>query len=276
MIIDLHCHSEQTASDNVKLDDLIARAKQTGLDAICLTEMNTYVDPERIETIAKAADFPIFIGFELATSKGHLLCYPPTPFSDPKWKVLNGYQRDGFYVIEDTIKWLKSQDVAIVAAHPYKRNIENPMGDMIFNIQGLDAIEVLDGALSKVHNDLAMEAAASLQLPCIGGSNTKQSLQSLGRFGTLFLHHIDTQERLASSISKGDAWAIELVSFKEFKRNENLESRENRDDKERRSAGNGRGGRDGRGGHNGRGGRGDRGGRPPRADRRKPRPGNRG
>jgi hypothetical protein len=53
-----------------------------------------------------------------------------------------------------------------------------------------------------------VEAAESLRLPCVGGSDARGNLDEMGRAATLFKKPINSQKELVDAILAGEMWAV--------------------------------------------------------------------
>ena len=74
MLIDLHAHTWPRSHDSVlNPDDLVVRAKQAGLDAICFTEHDTVWDQQSIDELRAKHDFLVLSGVEISTDDGHII-----------------------------------------------------------------------------------------------------------------------------------------------------------------------------------------------------------
>ena len=71
---------------------------------------------------------------------------------------------------------------------------------MIYDLE-LDAIEI-NGSKSKHANNLAKEAADSLGLPCIGGSDSHNRFH-VGNYVTEFPKRVDTIKEIIEFVRKG-------------------------------------------------------------------------
>ena len=78
--------------------------------------------------------------------------------------------------------------------------------DFVLTLQGLSAVEGYNAKVRQTANDLAVEAAATLKLPCIGGSDTRASLDEMGRGATFFKNDITTQAELVNALQGRDYW----------------------------------------------------------------------
>jgi hypothetical protein len=97
---------------------------------------------------------------------------------------------------------------AVVAAHPYDRSIERPGGDVVFSLDGLSAIEGHDARRKSATNDLAVEAADHLGLPCVGGSGARDGLGEIGKAATLFRDVVRTEADLVAQLRSGTVFGV--------------------------------------------------------------------
>jgi len=139
---------------------------------------------------------------------------------------------------------LRSLGAAVVAARPYDREIQYPAGDFILTLQGLNAVEAFNPKVRQTANELALEAAESLRLPCVGGSDARGSLEELGRAATLFRKPIGTQEELVQALLEGEYWAVMMGELPKLTRPGEARDSEARKEGRRRRKG-GRPGRPG-------------------------------
>ena len=71
MLIDLHNHSFPKSDDSVlDVDTLIDLYKQTGIDAVCLTEHDDFWSIEEAQTLSERHGFLVIPGTEINTDNG--------------------------------------------------------------------------------------------------------------------------------------------------------------------------------------------------------------
>ena len=65
MLIDMHIHESTCSADSqMTLEEIVATAKERGLDAICITDHDSMGLKERAEAYSREVGFPIFVGVE--------------------------------------------------------------------------------------------------------------------------------------------------------------------------------------------------------------------
>lgn len=76
MLIDLHAHTSVGSKDSsISPEELITKAKNRGISAICITDHDSYKGVEETQKIAKSQGILVIKGIELSTNYGNLLIY---------------------------------------------------------------------------------------------------------------------------------------------------------------------------------------------------------
>ena len=259
MIIDLHVHSRHTPGCAIDPSEAVRRAHAAGLDGICFTDLDTLAGLEEFRALAKEAPIKVFVALELAAERGHYLVFFPQPEKVPELGQLLGPKP---WVVKDVLAKLNQLGAAVVAAHPFEKDMESPVGDLLYTLRGLAGIEVHNPRVKAGANELAVEAAEHLRVPCVSGSASKPHLEDMGRAGTLFKRPVASEADIVEQLKQGAVWAVTLGGQPQPESRPSRggpgERRRDRD-VDRRTGREGRGG--GRGGGRGRGGSGRGGGR---------------
>jgi predicted metal-dependent phosphoesterase TrpH len=189
--IDLHLHSTLGGDSLIKPEEVVPRAIEVGLDAVCVTEHGSYSLSRPFEKISEETGFPIFRGLEYSAYEGHLLIYgvragkSDLPANLPMQKV---------------ITWVRERGGAAIPAHPFQKSMMGArLGDRIFDLKGITALEGLNGSALFKENELALKAGADLDIPCVGGSDA-HGLMVLGRMYTEFERPVLTEDDLVQSL----------------------------------------------------------------------------
>ena len=208
MLIDLHAHSY--LSKDCKLDPraVLERAAQFGLDGVAFTETNTQDGCDELLELGARSKVRVFVGLELVTDRGQYLCFFPKPEAAPEPVMLWGSNRDKPWSAAEALPKLRSLGAAIVAARPYDREFPGCPGDAVKALGPgvLCAVEGFNPKVRQLQNDLAVEAAAALGLPCTGGSDARASLDELGRGATFFKRDVTGQADLVKALLEGGYW----------------------------------------------------------------------
>src|SRR5207249_405483 len=111
-LIDLHTHTRPLSHDSVlSPDELVDAAKRAGLDGVCLTEHDFFWEHEATADLSRRHAFPVFPGIEVNTEFGHILVF--------------GLERFvfGMHRLADLVRLVGGAGGAMVAAHPYRRQL---------------------------------------------------------------------------------------------------------------------------------------------------------
>ena len=202
MIIDIHTHSHPASScSSVSEDRLIEEAKRIGLDGICLTDHNYVWNPDQVKELTQKHGFLVLSGNEITTDQGHMLVFGlDTNIKERRIIKLDELRRE-----------VKKANGYMIVVHPFRGfltfgveqlglNIEKAMERALFKY--VDAIEVMNGKVTKEENDFASKVADGLGLPAVGGSDAhKQS--EVGVYATRFQDVIKNEKDLIGLLKSG-------------------------------------------------------------------------
>ncbi len=206
-LIDLHTHSAHSSPCSIMtIEALIEAAVEAGLDGVAVTEHLVIEGAEVAQEIGRRKyDFPVFCGVEAkATLFGDVLVF--------------GCYRD----FESGISWpalrqaVQSAGGVLIPAHPFRRwnhsalwhtlkarnlPLDHRLAAMDV-VQGLTAVEVLNGGSKAEENAQAAELARILDLPGVGGSDA-HAAHEVGRAATWFPGEITTDAELVAALKRG-------------------------------------------------------------------------
>lgn len=191
MKIDLHIHLEQGGREYALLNAI--RAAEAGMEGAVFFEHNAPAPPAWWGSFAASSPIPSFYGCEYSSGGGHLLVITPDG-SFPHGPL--------FRPMQEMIDLASSLQGAAIAAHPYTRMHSRPLGDGIFALKGLAAVETINGAQSLAANQAAEEARCRMGLPGVGGSDAHNPNMT-GRAFTMFRERIGSQEGLVQALKTG-------------------------------------------------------------------------
>jgi len=208
MLIDMHCHSRFTRGCDLDPRVLIRRAAALGLDGICFTEVNAIDGAAELHAFGKGASVKVFVGMELTTDRGHYLCYFPDPDAVPDPVQMWGSNAERPWPVREVLERVVQLGGVIAAAHPYDRDTPVAPGDFIHSLKELRAIEGYNPRRKPHVNNLAADAADTMHLPCIAGSDARGDLFELGKAATLFKRPVADERELCEALRAGDVWAV--------------------------------------------------------------------
>lgn len=159
--VDLHVHSHYSGDNNSDPEEVINRAIESGLDGIAFTEHYSFRASEPVEQLKEKYGNSILVlrGVEFSTEQGHCLIF--------------GVDTDGldmkYAPIEEVARAVTRAGGVLIPSHPYRPGTS--IGNLVFSIREICALEGYNGGNMHSYNMKAIEAARFLQIPYTGGSD---------------------------------------------------------------------------------------------------------
>jgi predicted metal-dependent phosphoesterase TrpH len=188
--LDIHLHTIRGSSDsNLAPRDLVERAREIGISAICITEHDNMWEVRELEELARGSGVVFIRGMEVTTDMGHIGAFG-----------LDRYV-GGIYKLEALRRVVDEAGGILIANHPFRYRLDerfsfiNPDHETIDQahperaaklplFQMVDAVEVLNGACSDEENLFALKVARHLGLAEVAGSDS-HSAGSVGCVSTI-------------------------------------------------------------------------------------------
>ena len=192
MLIDMHLHSAEYSPDSdLQIVDAIVRAKQLGLDGLCVTDHGAEQAMRKdAKRLSEKHQFLILVGAEITSLEGDLLLYNcpnlPKNIKHPP--------------CAEVIALATALGGIVVPAHPF-RWCGLGIGTLVESVPGISGIETFNGKASLSENSRALSVAKKRNLASIGGSDA-HDLSSLGTCATRFDAMIRSDSDLAEAILK--------------------------------------------------------------------------
>jgi predicted metal-dependent phosphoesterase TrpH len=206
--IDLHLHTSRGSSDsNVSPQQVIERAREIGLDAVCVTEHDHIWDMQEIQALAAEAGVVVLRGMEVTTEVGHVGAFG-----------LDRYV-GGIYRLKELRRVADECGGLLIANHPFRYKLDPKLtffnnheaafdaGDVrkaaeqaVFSL--VDAVEVLNGCCSEEENRFAQQVARALNLVEVAGSDS-HSVDSVGCVCTVLEAPALSERALIDAIKAG-------------------------------------------------------------------------
>jgi predicted metal-dependent phosphoesterase TrpH len=210
MLIDLHTHTRPLSWDSfLTPDELIERSKAAGLDGICLSEHDYFWKPEDVAELAKRHSYLVLPAIEINTDDGHILAYGLE-------KYVYGMHRS-----HELAHYVEQADGALVAAHPYRRQmpwyIENEIDYEEALARGARnpayrycaALEVINGRGSAKENEYSRRLAEQMRMAGTAGSDA-HARHDIGKCATFFERDVRDLEGLIEELKAGRFRAVDL------------------------------------------------------------------
>jgi len=196
VLIDLHCHTLPLSTCSaLEADQLVALARERGLDGICLTEHDRAWPAGELQTLHERTGFPVFSGVELTTDQGHVLAFG---LDDPR-----AFSAIALEVHEAA----KACGALLFLAHPARDGLLKVTHD---TVEFFMSVEAVNGSDSRLQNMAASGLARGFRLPGIGGSDA-HTVAEVGRAATRFPARIETQAELLEALRAGTYKAVALA-----------------------------------------------------------------
>lgn len=196
MIVDLHVHTNiSSRCSSVTPQELVDRATELGLDAVCVTEHSTYTGAQVNHEYALTRGFRVFRGLEVYTEQGDMLVFG--------WETQIKYY---LFPFEDLVREVESRDGIVIPAHPCRgisdarHRSRHSLSDEL--VEAIVAIETHNGAVSKKNNNQAEHLRKKYDLFGVGGSDAHH-VSHLGRCLTVFEDEPRDERELIEALKSG-------------------------------------------------------------------------
>lgn len=187
MFIDLHIHEKTYSKDSfLALDEIVEIAKKRGLDGICITDHNSMGLKEAAAEYSKETGFPIFVGIEYYSLQGDIIAFG-----------IDSYP-EGRVSAQEFVDYVRERGGVTVSAHPFRHN-RRGLEEVLDVIEGLDAIEILNGSTLPDATMKAVEYAKKHGFAVTGGSDCHYP-DKVGVHATYFPNEIRTMDELVAAI----------------------------------------------------------------------------
>ncbi len=187
MIFDMHVHTSLSPCSGMTADEAVGRAKELGLDGICITDHDTMDIRHTLSEGLQENGLCVIFGMEYSTSQGDFLVFGPferLARNLPAHQLLQTVEQDG--------------GVA-VAAHPFRR--KRPVNEKIIRDGLCGAIERFNGRNTFSENLAAERWRRCYDLIECGGSDA-HTIGEVGTFATRFFVPIRTRSDLITALKE--------------------------------------------------------------------------
>lgn len=202
-IIDLHTHTYPASNcSTVSVDDIIENAKQIGLNGICLTDHNYVWEPDQVDELRQKHGFLILRGNEVTTDQGHMVVFG----------LDKPIGASGIVKVPELREEVEKAGGFMIVAHPFRGFLTFGVGQLGLTVEKaaerpffkyVDAVEVMNGKVTKKENDFASQVAGALGLPSTGGSDAHEASE-VGIYATCFPDPIADEAELIAALKSGN------------------------------------------------------------------------
>jgi hypothetical protein len=181
--------------------DLVRRAEEMGLDAVCITEHNASWEEDALRALGDGSSVRLFGGVEVSTECGDVLVFG-----------LEGEAPRAGH-IEELRRIVDRGGGVMIAAHPFRRysvagvaaDAEEASRSPV--LRWVDAAEVFNGLCTRAEVELAQEVLTPLGLRGVGGSDS-HAPHTLGVCYTVFERRLATVRDLVAEFKAGRFQAV--------------------------------------------------------------------
>jgi predicted metal-dependent phosphoesterase TrpH len=200
--VDLHTHTRFGSNCSyMEPRQLVQRAKEVGLDAVCITEHNAPWEEDAIRALSEEGGLPVLAGMEVGTELGDVLVF------GVRSRLLSGSR------IDELRGLVEEQGGLMIAAHPFRgyswpgavMDVEQAASRPVF--RWVDAVEVFNGTSPSPEVEFGCAVLERLRLPGVGGSDAHSPL-SVGRCYTRFEREVASVEELVVELRAGRFQAV--------------------------------------------------------------------
>jgi predicted metal-dependent phosphoesterase TrpH len=200
--VDLHTHTRYGSNCSyTEPRQLIQRAKEVGLDGVCITEHNAPWEEDALALLSAETGFTLFGGVEVSTEVGDVLVFGISN------SVLPGRR------IKELSRIVDKAGGLMIAAHPFRWHSlpgvvpdeEEASRQPIF--QWVHAVEVFNGASPRREVEFGCRVLERLSLRGVGGSDS-HAPHVVGRCFTQFERHIEHVQALVAEVKAGRFRAV--------------------------------------------------------------------
>jgi hypothetical protein len=162
--IDLHVHTRNSGDNDADPEEVVEQAIERGLDGLVFTEHYSYEASQEAERLKEKYENTIMLlrGVEFSAQEGHCLIF--------------GVNTDRLAIkyapVRDVVRIVSERGGVVIPSHPYRGG--NSVGDLIFDLPGIAAVEGCNGVNMHAMNVKAIQAAERLRLPYTGGSDAHE------------------------------------------------------------------------------------------------------
>jgi len=196
LLVDLHIHTNiSSRCSSIQPPELVERARELGLDAVCVTEHATYRGAQVNWEYSVKHGYKVFRGMEVMTELGDMLVFG--------WEENIRYY---LFPFEELKYEVEKRNGMIIPAHPcrgeadIRHRHDRELPDEL--LEAIVAIETRNGAMTRKANDHAEKLRKKYRLFGTGGSDAHH-VSHIGRCVTVFEEEMNDEAELIEALRGG-------------------------------------------------------------------------
>lgn len=197
MLIDMHIHTRFSPCSVIRIRNLLARAREIGIDGVCITDHDTTASKNEFEKLSDTHGISFIIGMEYTTTEGDFLVFGPSE---------NIPQRMG---VSSLLQWAQKQDAVVIPAHPFRKSrpVHLPV------LKSFNIIECLNGRNHDFENEACLQwiKEHANGMRDIGGSDA-HTIDEIGKIVTVFEKNIYGIDDLIRELRYGKYSPLQRIS----------------------------------------------------------------
>jgi len=158
MKCDFHVHTQFSFDSLAKIEKILKKAKEKGIDCIAITDHNEIEGAKKALEISKDFGILVIPGIEVKSKKGDIIGLNIKEKIEPKLTA------------KETIKRIKEKGGFVILPHPFAF-WENFKGNLNEIINEIDAIEIYNASVIGKGNEKAENFVKKYNLPFVAGSD---------------------------------------------------------------------------------------------------------
>lgn len=211
-LIDLYVQPLFNDTGSPDVETIAVQARDRGLDGVAIVAADAAFDLGDTRTLTNATGIQLFVGVELSSEIGKLLCFPRAVddwYRGASWQSLphsnSGAPR--VYTASDVLKAFADRGgaVAVVPAIAADNADGAPAA-----LVGATVVAIAAAGEAENSNDSAINAAYAARLACIGVSGSGLGDAGFGAMATVFAAPPFSQESLVDGLRSGRVWPAEI------------------------------------------------------------------
>ncbi|MBM4135981.1 MAG: PHP domain-containing protein [Nitrospira sp.] len=202
MLVDMHIHTRFSPCSSIRIAQLLKRAREVGIDAICITDHDTIAAKSIIENGVDSSGICVIVGIEYTTTKGDFLIFGPIEY------IPKGMAAEGL------LKWIKKEGGVAIPAHPFRKS--RPVDIRI--LPSFEIVEALNGRNHESENESCKNwiKRHGDGVKEIGGSDA-HTIAEVGQTVTVFDNNIYSVEDLIKELRNGNYSPLQRYPLKTCK-----------------------------------------------------------